>query len=153
MYDAITNIYSVLSADPTLAAYVKIFSKGGLKKNQMEYPFVNIGRIEIPGIEETGIGGIGAGGYTTFTVGIECGIMSQIPEDAYYGNAGRGEKGILQLLDDIRAVCRANTFNCTFTHPAQITRVTTDVGIMETGEWVWVAECTLEGRRKENRIR
>jgi hypothetical protein len=151
MYNAITNIYSVISNDATLKAYVKQFTKGGIDKNFLQYPFVNVGRIEA-GIEETGIGGIGAGGYATISVAIECATRSAVPEDAYYGNAGRGEKGILQLLDDIRALCRANTFNCTFTHPAQIVRVRTDV-LSTSGEWIWVAECSLEGRRKENRVR
>ncbi len=152
MYDAITQIYSVLSNDPVLKAYVKVFSKGGLQKNQMESPFINVGRVDWD-IEETGIGGIGAGGYKRISVDVECGTFSPIPEDAFYGNAGSGVKGILQLLDDIESVCRANTFNCTFTIPAQIRRGTTDVGIMESGEWAWVAAITIEGLRKVNRIR
>lgn len=151
MYNAITQIYSVISTDATLAAYVRQFTKGGINKNFMEYPFINVGMIE-SSIEETGIGGIGAGGYNTMSVSIECATKSTIPEVAYYGDAGLGVKGILQLLDDLRALCRSNTFNCTFTIPAQIVRVRTDV-LATQAEWIWVAECTLEGRRKENRIR
>ena len=151
MYDAVDNIYSVLENDATLSAYVKQFTKGGINKNFMQYPFINVGHVEM-NIEETGIGGIGAGGYNIMKVAIECGTKSTIPEVAFFGDAGQGVKGILQMLDDIRAVCRANTFNCTFTIPAKIIRVVTDV-ITVKAEWIWVAECTLEGRRKEPRLR
>jgi len=149
MKAVVENIYDVLSNDASLS-YIKAWRKGGTEKTELIFPFINIGPIG----ETVNAQSIGTRGSdeSVFTVSIYFGQKSRVPELAYYGDAVTGFKGILDIADDLRDLCRANQFNCTFTRPANIIKVDTGFRLLG-GEMLWMGVLTLEGRRKEQRVR
>jgi len=152
MKTVVSNIFSALEDDATLS-YVRTFSKGGVSLLKIDFPFVNIGRTRGPILAET----IGIGGHDSYqySVTIQFGTKSMEPEVSYFGKSASGDraiiKGVIDLLDDIVAVCRGNRFDGAFTAPANITDAVTDIIRDEQKNWVWVGEITIEGYKRTKR--
>jgi hypothetical protein len=106
--NVIDGIYNALIADPTLAAYVKKYYKGWVDGPMPIYPFVGVSakvNIEVAGIT---IGNRGHDQYI-YTVPIIFGTQNNVDDYAWRGN-GVATKGIIDLMDDILALVRPNSF-------------------------------------------
>lgn len=150
MKTTIQKIYAALQADVALAAVIKSWSLGGINKNQLIFPFCNIGPPDMS-IETYTIGNHGSD-EEVYNIRIQFGTRSLMPEVAYYGDSASNVKGILEICDLAKAVCRGNLFDGAFTRPASVTRIITDMN-HTSGEFIWVAEITVNGRRKVTRTR
>ena len=144
------KIYTALTTDVTLAAYVKEFTMGACDASKLMFPFVNLGEIDEI-IDPQTIGNRGSDEYT-FEVRIEFGTRELTPDLAYFGDAATGVKGILDVSDDLRSLCRDNLFDGAFYRPAIITR-TRIVRFTVGGDWIQLGEMAFMGRRKVRRTR
>jgi hypothetical protein len=148
MRETVDKIYTALSTNATLTAYVNMFSKGGISRARLQWPFVNIGTIEDVPIEKTTIGPTGKGNTSNFYCMVEFGCKHTLPEMAYFGDATT--KGILHLADDLREICTDNLFDNAFLFPSTVERVMVTY-IDDPAGWIWVGELTIKGRRRETR--
>ncbi len=123
------------------------FDKGAFAKPRDSFPFVNVGEIK----REREALTIGQGGHDTwlFTVKIQMGTKNYEGDTAYVGTDT--VKGILDLMNDVGAVCRLNFFDGAFTRPCEVIAEETDTGLASDSTIVWVCETTITGRRREQR--
>jgi hypothetical protein len=160
MKTLITNVYNrllALQATGQQLAYVKKLYLGDPQAGVIiEYPAVAIVGTGISTVAQTIGGGPGLGNRgsdeTTFTLNIFAAVRNHDGQATYFGNTTTGEKGILDLCDDLRNIFRAETFSGALTRPANIPDISINY-IVETGNHIWVARLDVEGRRKEQRPR
>lgn len=136
------KILEALQADPTLSAYVKSFSIGGIGASRKLFPFI---AVEAPGRESAPLT-MGRNGYMNniYTFRIFGGTYHTLPEIAYAGN-DKGKKGIIQLNADILNAVIPNNFDDTFERPASLLSSSTAHKGGEGGR-SWIAMTTMSGR-------
>lgn len=138
----IDNIYTLLSTSAALTARIKFFGRGNLDKSHIIFPFISIGApSDIVNAQTIGKGG---SDEHTMNLPIYVGHRSRVDEEAF--------NEMLQSLDDITDICRGEYFSNSLTRPANILTVRTGYEIM-SGEFLWIGEVMIEGRRKEPRLK
>lgn len=115
--ELINAIYNELSGDTTLSGYVAEFGRGFLGAVD-NMPFVQVDILSEE-IEPLTIGPRGKDRHT-YTFSIECGVYNLASDAALLGDDSN--KGILDLVDDIKNVCRTNKFDV-FAEPVEVTDI------------------------------
>ncbi len=107
------TVIEALRSDPVVSDYVKSFSTGEMGVSRKIFPFIAVGNLECDISPRT----IGWKGYDafTYTLEIRSGTRSLVPGEAF-----AGERGILQLCEDIVNVVRPSDFGGIFTSPVDV---------------------------------
>jgi hypothetical protein len=161
MKTLITNVYTALLAltvtGQRLDYIKKIYRADPGASVILEYPSICIGAVSLDTKAQTlGRGGIGSANNgqdeTTFRMNIFAATRNHDGQTAFFGDSTTGEKGILDVCDDLRNIIRGEYFSGTLSMPANITNIQTNY-IVETAGHIWVAQLSVEGRRQEKRPR
>ncbi|HOO57412.1 MAG TPA: hypothetical protein PLN69_11350 [bacterium] len=102
------KVIDALKNDPTLASYVKSFSRGGMNISKKQFPFVEVGNFSY---REEQL--LAASGIFVYSVDIYAGTKNLAQGVAYQGSES-GTKGITGLCHDIVKVILNNHFSGAF---------------------------------------
>ncbi len=133
----VDSVLEALSGSEALSAYVKSVTAGDAAAARKQFPFIAVGNVSTSaGVERLGEGG---GGGKVCSFEIVFGAKSLAPGEAF-----DGERGILQLCEDVLSAVWPSDFGGVFDGPVLVRGVETGYGA-DSGGSVWRGVVRMEG--------